>query len=307
MKYLYFLIFLFIFFNLVSAHENIQDNKELFLQKYYFLQKKIPDIQQYTECKNHGKNEYANYEFPKYYDLELANSIIKRFSVHNENYFIPLYYSIFGTREGYNPYEVKLQISAKVSLFGDLFYGIGLFFGYTQTSFFQMYSGDISAPFRDSDYMPEITFYRALDFDFLGGKFYNIRFGYTHLSNGESEVERSRSIDRIIVELMYKHGDFNTNLKTWWIIKKDPIDINKYVGYSNLVLSYKFLERNHIILTVYNLLRNYKRDKGATSLEYKFDLSKISFYMHYFYGYGDNIFQYNIKSQSIGVGFSLKR
>lgn len=253
------------------------------------------------------KDAIKNYEFPKYDDINTTNDILQRFSIHNENYFIPVYYSISGIRAPYKPIEVKLQISAKVNLFDDILFGIGLFFGYTQTSFFQMYSGNISAPFRDNDYMPELTFYRALDWKLFGGEFYNIRFGYLHRSNGEELRERSRGIDRIITELMYKNGNFNANLKAWFYIGYDPKDIRKYIGYSDLKLGYKFLDKNHISITIHNLIHNYKKYKGSFMLEYKFDLERTSLYVQYFQGYGDNLYQYNIKSQSIGLGVSIKK
>ncbi|RAX55281.1 hypothetical protein CCY99_00855 [Helicobacter sp. 16-1353] len=260
----------------------------------------------YGDEINSDEEQMPNYEFPKYTDLSFANSMIERFSLYNENYFIPLYYSINGIRAPYKPFEVKLQISAKINLASDLFYGIGLFFGYTQASFFQMYSRDISSPFRDNDYMPEIMFYRALNWKLFGGEFYNIRFGYRHLSNGETK-ERSRGTDRIVAEIMYRYSDFTAHLKAWGYIRRSPSNINKYMGYSDLILSYKFLNRNHLNLTISNLFHNYTNYKGSVLLEYKFDLEILSVYVQYFYGYGDNIYQYNIKTHNIGIGFSIAK
>ncbi len=259
------------------------------------------------QIDNKYQEKTKNYEFPEYSDINIANDILKRFSMHNESYFIPIYYSIKGIKAPYKPYEVKLQISAKVNLFDDILFGIGLFFGYTQVSFFQMYSGNLSAPFRDNDYMPELTFYRALNWKLFGGEFYNIRFGYIHRSNGEELLNKSRSIDRIITELMYRYKDFNASFKTWFYIGYDPRDIRRYIGYSDLKLGYKFADKNHINLTIYNLIHNYKKYKGAFMLEYKFDLERTSLYIQYFQGYGDNLYQYNIKSQSIGLGVSIKK
>ncbi|RDU58010.1 phospholipase A [Helicobacter sp. MIT 99-5507] len=254
-----------------------------------------------------SKDNYINYEFPRYDDINIANSILHRLSIHNENYFMPLYYSISDIRKPYKPYEVKMQISAKVNLFDDILFGIGLFFAYTQISFFQMYSGEISAPFRDSDYMPELTFYRALDWKLFGGEFYNIRFGYLHRSNGEEMFNRSRGIDRIVTELMYRNGNFRANIKGWFYVGYDPTNIRRYVGYSDLKLGYIFLERNHIYLTIHNLFHNYKNYKGSLLFEYKFNFNIISLYLQYFQGYGDNIYQYNIKSKNIGIGVSIKQ
>lgn len=258
----------------------------------------------FVESKSPQDSALPNYEFPKYNDLSFANSLIERFSLHNANYFLPAYYTFSGQVAPYRNIEVKFQISAKINLFSDLFCGIGVFFGYTQKSFFQMYSRKISAPFRDNDYMPEILFYRALDWNLLGGKIYNIRFGYRHLSNGEWKA-RSRSIERILAELMYQNGDFHAKLALWAYISPSPSNIYKYIGFGDLQLKYSFLERNHLYLTIGNLFHNYGQYRGNVLLEYRFDLNKSSIYVQYFYGYGDNTFQYNRKTHSVGIGLAI--
>ena len=250
--------------------------------------------------------DYVNYEFPKYDDINIANDLLQRFATHNENYFMPFYYSIDGIRAPYKKYELKMQISAKVNLLDDIFWGIGLYFAYSQVSFFQMYSGEISSPFRDNDYMPELALYKALDWKLFGGEFYNIRFGYLHRSNGEETRRRSRGIDRIFSELMYKNGDLKANIRAWVYLGYDPINIRRYIGYSDLKLRWTFLSRNHLILTINNLFHNYKHYKGSLLFEYKFDLHRVSLYLQYFQGYGDNIYQYNIKSKNIGIGLAIK-
>lgn len=242
-------------------------------------------------------------EFPEYDDdSDFLKSLIERFSMHNENYFLPLYYQTRMLKSPYNkPYkrfEAKLQISAKVSIVKDLFWGVGAYFAYTQKGFFQIYSKAISAPFRSTDYNPEFIIYKPFDFGLL------VRLGYRHLSNGDVGV-MSRSLNLVALDLAYRISDFRATLKSWVYITKDPKDIRKYTGYSDLILEYSFLERNHLRLTVGNLFHNYAYYKGNIKLEYRFDIRHFGIFVQYFYGYGDNLHEYNIKKHAIGVGFAI--
>lgn len=248
-------------------------------------------------------------EFPDYDDdVEFLQSLIERFSMHNENYFLPLYYNtnIFQSNDvkpytkPYKKFEVKLQISAKANIFKDLFWGVGMYFAYTQKSFFQMYSRSISSPFRSTDYNPEFTLYKPFDFGL------NVRFGYKHLSNGDAGND-SRSINVMALDLIYKISDFRATLKSWVYMTHDPRDIRKYLGYSDLILEYDFCGRNHLSLTIGNLVHNYKHYKGNVKLEYRFDIRHFGIFVQYFYGYGDSLHEYNLKKHAIGVGFALAR
>ncbi len=242
-------------------------------------------------------------EFPDYDDdVDLLKSLIERFSMHNENYFLPLYYQTKMFKSPYDkPYkkfEVKLQISAKASIVKDLFWGVGAYFAYTQKSFFQMYSRNISSPFRSTDYNPELIIYKPFDFGLL------VRLGYRHLSNGDTG-DMSRSMDFAVLDLVYRISDFRATLKMWAYIDKDPPDIYKYIGYSDLILEYSFLRRNHLRLTVGNLVHNYKKYKGNVKLEYRFDIRHFGIFVQYFYGYGDNLNEYKMKKHAIGLGFAV--
>ncbi|RDU62253.1 phospholipase A [Helicobacter sp. MIT 14-3879] len=250
------------------------------------------------------QDEIKDYEFPYYHNLDTANSFIKRFSLHNENYFLPIYYQSTAPSP-YKKYEIKLQFSAKANIFQNISWGLGAFFAYTQKSFFQIYSPKLSSPFRNNDYIPELIIYKTLDTPFLGGKLYNIRFGFKHISNGEENVTISRGVDLILAEIMYKIENFRLKLKAWAYIRKDPKNIDKYLGYSDLILEYDFLSRNNLKLTISNLFHNYAKYKGNVLLEYKFNLENFAIYAQYFYGYGDNIFEYNFKKNGIGIGIAI--
>lgn len=271
----------------IDSHESNADSAE-----------STTDLLESSEFKNTHDPEFPDYDD----DTDLLKSLIERFSMHNENYFLPLYYQtkIFDSPydRPYKKFEVKLQISAKASIVKDLFWGVGAYFAYTQKSFFQMYSKSISSPFRSTDYNPELIIYKPFDFGLL------VRFGYRHLSNGDAG-EKSRSMNLVALDLVYRISDFRATLKSWVYIDKDPPNIHKYIGYSDLILEYSFLERNHLRLTVGNLIHNYKKYKGNVKLEYRFDIRHFGIFVQYFYGYGDNLHEYDMKKHAIGVGFAV--
>lgn len=269
------------------------------------------------ETTDSAESSIIDYEFPQYNDESFLNSLITRFSLYNETYFMPIYYQTNMAsspyQKSYKKYETKLQVSFKVNIFRDLFWGIGSFFGYTQTSFFQIYSQNISSPFRSNDYSPEFMLYKPLNVEFWGGSLYNIRFGYRHKSNGEVNKENggianlSRGIDTIALDIAYKISDVRIILKAWVYAKKSPKALEKYLGYSDLIVEYDFLTRNHLRLTIANLIHNYAKYKGSVKLEYSFDIKNFALYVQYFYGYGDNLIEYNVKKHGVGVGFSIMR
>lgn len=278
----------------IDSAESIADSSESSAEST----ESTTDLLESSELTNTKDPEFPDYDD----DIDLLKSLIERFSMHNKNYFLPLYYQTKMFKSPYDkPYkkfEVKLQISAKASIVKDLFWGIGAYFAYTQKSFFQMYSKSISNPFRSTDYNPELIIYKPFDFGLL------VRFGYRHLSNGDAG-EKSRSINLVALDLVYRISDFRATLKSWVYIDKDPPNIHKYIGYSDLILEYSFLQRNHLRLTVGNLIHNYKKYKGNVKLEYRFDIRHFGIFVQYFYGYGDNLHEYDMKKHAVGVGFAV--
>ena len=95
--------------------------------------------------------------------------------------------------------EAKLQISLKTKVMEDLFRTrADLWVGYTQQSNWQLYNqGEKSAPFRNTDYAPEIFLTQPVKATLpFGGKLRMLGVGYIHQSNGQSRP-MSRSWNRI--------------------------------------------------------------------------------------------------------------
>ena len=81
-------------------------------------------------------------------------------SLHKDMFMLPVTYS-----NEYNKKQTEavFQISAKHEIFGT-----GLYFAYTQISFWQAYDKDNSAPFRETNYNPEL-FYRFKPLSYSSG------------------------------------------------------------------------------------------------------------------------------------------
>ena len=80
----------------------------------------------------------------------------------------------------------------------------------------------------------------------------------------------------------------------------DNPDINKYMGYGDLKVQYRFNDKQN----VYSVLRyNPKSGRGAVEAAYTFPIKgKLKGVVRGFHGYGESLIDYNHKQNGIGVG-----
>ena len=238
--------------------------------------------------------------------------------MHRSNYVLPVSYNsaLSGRRfkEGdsamdVNETEVKYQISIKSKLWQDVLgKDMDLWFGYTQRSFWQFYNFDDSAPFRETNYEPEILLNFRTNFDVLGLKGRMVNVGLNHQSNGRSEPT-SRSWNRIVGNVGFEKGDFVLLLSAWYRIPEseeddDNPDIDDYLGPGE-IQGYYFWNRQRFGVMLRNSL-DFDDNHGAVQLEWSFPLfEKIGGYIQYFNGYGESLLDYDSSSNRIGIGFIL--
>ncbi|GGE66415.1 phospholipase [Streptosporangium jomthongense] len=204
--------------------------------------------------------------------------------------------------------EAKYQISFKVPLLtGMLDDRTTLWFGYTQRSFWQVYNQDESAPFRETNYEPEIFLRHRADWNLGAVSLTALKFGVNHQSNGQSEP-RSRSWNRVMASAGFTHGRWLFVVEPWYRIPEtsedDNADIERYLGHGSLNVVYKRAEDRTFSLKLMNNLRS----DNHTSLEFGYSFpigDTIKGFFQYYNGYGESLIDYNRRIERFGLGIML--
>ncbi len=222
------------------------------------------------------------------------------------NYLLPVTYAKNVPKDERKSVETKFQISLAKPLFYDLFgFRESLVAAYTQTSWWQ--TTRTSAPFRETNYQPEIflNFASPKYLDQIGVK--NLKFGLLHESNGR-DGSNSRSWNRAYVQSDFVFGKLSISPRAWMVVgnKGDNKDILKYIGHGDVRLSYNL--NDHIFsLMLRNNLHFDKTNKGAAEISYMFPIfsSGVYGYLQYFTGYGESLIDYDRHTDKVGLGFVI--
>ena len=251
---------------------------------------------------------------------------------HRRNYLLPASYqkapnhapwvrsNTYAEDSPFDSNEIKLQLSFKVPLLEDdlITEGDGLYFGFTMRSFWQAYNRKISAPFRETNYRPEM-FYQAPIASWFERSNMFMRIGFEHESNGRSQL-LSRSWNRVFLGLGLHRHNWAIYLQPWYRLPEDPKlddgdpdtlppakgddnpDINRYMGYYELYAAYQ--KEKYQIATM--IRSNTASHKGAIELSYSFPLyGKLKGMVQYFDGYGESMIDYDYRVQRISLGILL--
>ena len=202
--------------------------------------------------------------------------------------------------------DSKLQISMKTKLAQDVFdTNADVWLGYTQQSYWQVYNGKYSRPFRSSDYQPEIFLTQPIKGNLPGnGSLRLLGAGLVHESNGQSDP-LSRSWNRIYAMAGTEWGKLTVIPRLWLIANEnskdsDNPDIGDYMGYGDVRWLYPLNDQS----TVGGVMRyNPSTNKGAIQVDYAYPLTGgMKAILQVFHGYGENIQDYNHKSTNVGIG-----
>lgn len=223
----------------------------------------------------------------------------------------------------YNKQEMRLQLSVRTKLASGLLTGSdskyrdSLWLGYSQQSYWQLFSSDISRPFRNTDHEPEVVYVYPTTAELpFGWRWRYSGVGLVHQSNGQSDP-LSRSWNRYYLmtgfELPYR---MTVDARIWKRInesaeKDNNPNIQDYIGRSELRLGWHVNQRNWLGLTARGSLNGH--GKGSGRVEWMHTLgdgwmggkSNLRLHASVFSGYGDSLIDYNYKRTVFSVGFSL--
>ncbi len=193
----------------------------------------------------------------------------------------------------------------------------GLFFGYTQTSLWDLESA--SKPFEDTSYKPEL-FYLRQDLPISPGagiKRVDFQTGVQHESNGRAGPE-SRSLNIAYVRPTLVFGDpeqyhFTVSAKLWTYIgdlSENP-DIYRYRGYFDLYADYGSFD-GWKLASIFR--KGTEGSNGSVQLDLTYPLNRsilrsLDFFLHaqFFSGYGETLLNYDRYDTRFRIGFSVYR
>ena len=214
-------------------------------------------------------------------------------------------------------HEAKYQVSFKVPLRSSSLFvpGDAIYFAMTIQAWWQLYSDEISKPFRETNYKPEIFYIAPLPWQTENGSFgYFVSF--EHQSNGQVQG-LSRSWNRIHLGLIYDTDTYSIGIKPWYRLPEDEKDyalqpdgddnpdIDDYLGNYEILGAYAF-NNDHKLSGTFR--QNWRTGNGSIELNYTFPLpfsSRLMGFAQFFSGYGESLIDYNHRQEKIGVGIAL--
>jgi phospholipase A1 len=206
--------------------------------------------------------------------------------------------------------EAEFQLSFKIKLWQDIFGGpSALWLGYTQKSLWQVYNEDLSRPFRETNYEPELIWTMPTDYTVFGLNGRLLAFGLVHQSNGRGDP-LSRSWDRVYAMAALERGPFVLQVKPWYRVNdsaesNDNPDIVDYVGSVEFLAFYKWREQFTTALRLRTTF-NSNPSWGSVQLDTRFPIvSDLRGYVQLFSGYGESLIDYNFRKTSVGIGVSI--
>jgi phospholipase A1 len=178
---------------------------------------------------------------------------------------------------------------------------------FTLQSWWQAYAGDVSAPFRETNYEPEIFATMPVKTSLLGLNFREVALGVNHQSNGRTDP-LSRSWNRVTSRFLFDNGNLAGYAKLWARIPESEADddnpnIERYMGQAEVGMAYRWKQH-----TFGGILKNNLRsdNKSGLQLDYTHPINPtLKGYVQGYSGYGENLIDGDRYVNRIGVGLML--
>ena len=244
-------------------------------------------------------------------------SVDRAFSItaHKPNLILPATYNdtpntapfdAIGEQGAVEELEAIIQVSVKFPLVNDLFNRRNdIFFAYTTRAWWQAYNSELSKPFRETNYEPEVFLRHYGGPSAMGLALAHWDIGYVHQSNGRSQA-LTRSWDRLFARTMIDIGsELSLMLESWYRLpeskKHDELPREyQYFGYGQM----RFIYANRKNTYTYTWRPGTK--KQSSELTWSYPLSRhFRFYVSYFHGYGESLLDFSARTERIGIGFAV--
>jgi phospholipase A1 len=270
------------------------------------------ELEARTSCGTFGLRGYR----PITLSLVTANTVNKQPTSENPLNDAP-------SPQPYRTFETRIQLSVRSKLAEGLLrkgeLQDSLWFGYTQQSYWQLFSGDISRPFRSTDHEPEVFYVYPFDHA-LGDSGWRWRYGgvgIVHQSNGQS-LPLSRSWNRIyLMGGAESASGFTLQGRIWKRIPEDPATddnpgITDYIGRGELMGGWTSPAHQRWFLTWRTPFD--RLDRGSLRLQWLVPVrspfsgtpfGSLNIHTQLFTGYGDSLLDYNKARTVLTVGLSL--
>ena len=208
----------------------------------------------------------------------------------------------------YNNIEAKFQLSFKAKVLESVLWGkADLWIAYTQKSHWQLYNNELSRPFREINYEPEVILNFPVNFKVLGLNARMFGVAFNHESNGKS-LPFSRSWNRIIFHAGFETGDWSFYLKPWLRLRQEKDenpDISTYIGKAEINVIYTANGNVFSFIGSHNLQFDQTlRGMGTFSWSYPIQ-GNLKGHLQVTHGFGETLIDYNNVQTTVGVGISL--
>ena len=232
-----------------------------------------------------------------------------------------------GSPPDYRHAETKIQLSVRTKIAKGLIKSgnfdqddqDSLWFGYSQQSYWQLFSSSISRPFRTTDHEPEAIYVYPHQIALPGGWNYRLSgLGLVHQSNGQSDP-LSRSWNRAYLmgaaeKVLGPESSLRLQGRIWERLREssntdDNPGIENFVGRAELNGTWQINKANTLGVTVRHSLR--REAKGSTRIDWLMaptaspNYTGLRYHVQLFNGYGDSLLDYNKRRNVLSVGLSL--
>ena len=233
----------------------------------------------------------------------------------------------FSAPPAYRHAETKIQLSVRTKVAKGIFKKgeaeeddqDSLWFGYTQQSYWQLFSPKISRPFRTTDHEPELVYVYPHQIALPGGWNYRLSgLGLVHQSNGQSDP-LSRSWNRTYLmgaaeKELGPDSSLRLQARIWDRMREssgsdDNPGIEDYVGRAELAANWQINKANTVGVTLRHSLRS--KARGSTRVDWLMapnaspNYTGLRYHVQLFSGYGDSLLDYNKRRNVLSVGLSL--